>query len=114
MTLLDITNAIVDLRQDIENFFSTGIYEFFTKFFAEFIKWAVVLWYKFKLFSITFSYDIASEILSSLNLSQTIDSAFNSLDSRVAKFVSFFRIPEAVSLIISAYTTRFVMYFLGL
>lgn len=64
MTLLDITNAIVDFRQDIENIRSTGIYEFFTKVFAEYIKWAIVGWYKFKLQSIIFAYDVASEILS--------------------------------------------------
>ena len=113
-TLLDIANAITEFRQDIENIRSTGIYEFFTKVFAEYIKWAIVGWYKFKLESIIFAYDVASEILSSLNLSQVVDSAFNSLDSRVAKFVAFFRIPEALNLIFSAYTTRVVMNFLGL
>jgi hypothetical protein len=114
MTLLDITNAITDFRQDIENIRSSGIYEFFTKFFAEYIKWAIVGWYKFKLQSIIFAYDVASEMLSSLNLSQVIDSAFLHLDSRVSKFVFFFRIPEALNLIFSAYTTRIVMNFLGL
>lgn len=114
MTLLDITNAIVEFRQEIEDIRSTGIYEFFTKVFAEYIKWAIVGWYKFKLQSIIFAYDVASEILSSLNLSQVVDTAFNSLDSRVSKLVTFLRIPEALNLIFSAYATRVVMNFLGI
>lgn len=112
-TLLDIANVITDFRQDIENIRSTGIYDFFTKFFAEYIKWSIVGWYKFKLESIIFAYDIATEILSSLDLSSVVDSAFASLDSRVSRLISFFRIPEALNLIFSAYTTRVVMNFLG-
>ena len=113
-TLLDITNAITDFRQQIEDIRSTGVYEFFTKLFAEYIKWAIVGWYKFKLQSIIFAYDVASEILSSINLSSVVDTAFSALDARIVQIISFFRIPEALNLIFSAYTTRVVMNFLGI
>lgn len=113
-TLLDIANAITEFRQDIDDIRSTGIYEFFTKVFAEYIKWAIVGWYKFKLQSIIFAYDIASEMLSSFNVSGAVDAAFSSLDSDIAQIISFFRIPEALNIIFTAYTTRIVIQFLGL
>lgn len=113
-TLVDIANAITEFRQDIDDIRSTGIYEFVTKFFAEYIKWAIVGWYKFKLQGVIFAYDIATEILSSINLSEQIDKAFSSLDSQVVQIISYFRIPEALNIVFSAYTTRVVMNFLGL
>lgn len=112
-TLLDIANAITEFRQDVENIRSTGIYEFFTKVFAEYIKWAVVGWYKFKLQSIVFAYDVASEILTSYNLKEVVEQAFSSLDGRLVKIISFLRIPEAINMILSAYTTRLVLNFMG-
>jgi hypothetical protein len=112
-TLVDIVNSIVDLRQQIEDFRSSGIYQFFTHWFAEFLKWWVVGWYKAKLQAITFSWDVAHEILSSLNLSTVVESAFSQLDSKVVSIISFFRIPEAINMILSAYVTRQVMTFIG-
>ncbi|MEI6747373.1 MAG: DUF2523 family protein [Methylococcaceae bacterium] len=113
-TFVDIVNSIVDIHQQIDDFRSTGIYQFFTKWFAEFLKWWVVGWYKFKLQAITFSWDVASEILSSLNLSTVVTSAFSQLDSKVISIISFFRIPEALNMILSAYVTRLVMTFIGI
>ena len=113
-TLLDIWNAFVDFRQYIEDIRSTGIYQFFTKFFAEYIKWAIVGWYKFKFQSLVFAYDVASDILSSLNLKAVVQQTFSGLDFRIVQIISFFRIPEAINMILSAYTTRFVLNFMGL
>lgn len=112
--LLDVVNSIVDINQELENFRSSGIYQFFTKWFAEFIKWSVVGWYKFKLQSLVFAWDVAQDLLSSLNLSNALNSAFSSIDNRVVSIISFFRIPEAINIILSAYTTRLVLSFMGL
>lgn len=111
--LADIVNAIVDIQNEIEQIRATGIYQFFTKWFAEFIKWSVVGWYKFKLQALTFAWDVAQEILTSLNISSALSSAFSHLDSRVLAIISFLRIPEAVNIIMSAYTTRLVLSFMG-
>jgi hypothetical protein len=113
-SFVDIVNSIVDVRQQIDDFRSSGIYQFFTHWFSEFLKWWVVAWYKGKLQAITFAWDVASEILSSLNLSAVVQSAFSQLDSNVVSIISFFRIPEAINLILSAYVTRQVMTFIGL
>lgn len=113
-TFVDVVNSIVDFRQELDDFRTSGIYKFFTQWFAEFIKWSMVGWFKFKLQALTFAWDVANEILTSLNLSQQIDLAFSALDSNVVSIISFFRIPEAINIILSAYTTRLVMTFIGL
>jgi hypothetical protein len=113
-TLLDIVDSIVDINQQITDFRETGIYNFFVQWFAEFMKWFYVGWYKSKLMAITFAYDVAQEILTSLNLSSQIDSAFGMLDSKVVGVISFFRIPEGLNIIFSAYMTRMVLTFMGM
>ena len=113
-TFVDVVNSIVDFRQQFDDFRTFGIYKFFTQWFAEFIKWSMVGWFKFKLQSLTFAWDVASEILTSLNLSTVVESAFAQLDSKVVSIISFFRIPEAINMILSAYVTRLVMTFIGL
>ena len=113
-TFVDIVNSIVDINQEIEDFRSTGIYQFFVEWFAELMKWFYVGWYKSKLMALTFAWDVAQEILTSLNLSSAIESAFSMLDSKVSGVISFFRIPEALNLILSAYVTRMVLTFMGM
>lgn len=112
--IADVVNAVVDLQNEIEQWRSTGIYQFFTKWFAEFIKWSIVGWYKFKLQALTFAWDVAQEILTSLNVSSALNSAFSQLDFRIVAIISFLRIPEAINIIMSAYTTRLVLSFMGL
>lgn len=114
MTLLDIVDSISNINQEFQNFRSTGIYAFFTEWFAEFMKWFYVGWYKSKLMAITFAYDVAQEVLTSLDMKSIIDSAFSALDFKVLQMISFFRIPEALNIIFSAYGTRMVLTFMGI
>jgi hypothetical protein len=79
----------------------------------QFYKICVLISVAGSLQAITFSWDVASEILSSLNLSSILQSAFSQLDFNVVSVISFFRIPEAINLILSAHVTRQVMTFIG-
>jgi hypothetical protein len=82
-----------------------------TKAYAEFIKAYLISEIEFKIFMLKFAWDVAKELLTSLNISPLIASAWSQLDSRVLQFITFFRIPEGINLLISAYTTRFVYRF---
>lgn len=113
MGLVDLYNLIVDFFQSIDDFIKTDIYEFFVKWFAEFVKWAVVAMIKFKIVVLKFAWDVAKEILLSLNLSQYLTAAYGSLDSRLVQFLAFFRVPESINIFLSAHVTRFVMRFMG-
>ncbi|HEY8034241.1 MAG TPA: DUF2523 family protein [Methylobacter sp.] len=114
MTVLtDVANAIVSVGQQISDFTSFGVYNLLSQFTAWFIKWYLVAWYKAKLTALMFSYSVAQELITSLNLSDYLDSAWGSLESRTASTLAFFRIPEAVNMILSAAVTKFVFRFLG-
>lgn len=73
----------------------------------------MVAWWKAKLTALTFSWSVAQELITSLNISEYINNAWSSLDSRLLSMFVLFRIPEALNIILSAAVTKFVFRFLG-
>lgn len=112
-TLVDIVNSVVDFAQSFDDFIHTGIYDFFVKWFAEAVKWAVIAGIKIKIAALKFAWDIASEILTSLNISEHINSAFSAIDSRTMSLMGAMKIPEAINFLLSAHVTKFVLKFIG-
>lgn len=62
--------------------------------------------------SLLFAWDVAESILDELNLSVLITQSFNALPETTKQTMAFFKIPEFLNLVISAFTTRLVMRFL--
>ncbi|TRW98995.1 DUF2523 family protein [Candidatus Methylobacter oryzae] len=119
--LIDAFNQISQFLTEIENyivafwdFVTHGIYDFAVKWLANWVIYATISTITFKLWAISFAWDIAQEILSQLNITSAIQSAWSALDSRIMDAISFFRIPEAINIILTAHVTKFVLRFLGL
>jgi len=110
---VDIANLITDLTQSIKDFFYTDIYSFFTEFISYFFEWAIVNYFKFKLFMLVFLWDIADNILLHIQLGAYLNNVWYSLESRTLSLLTFMRIPEAINIIISAAATKFLMRFIG-
>lgn len=115
--LLPIFQDLYDLIQSVldyfKSFFNDEIYPLITKTIAEFIKAAMIQKIEFEIFAIGFCWDIAKDLLITLNISPAIEQAWGMLDSKLLQFLTFFRIPEGVNLLVSAYATRFVYKFIG-
>jgi hypothetical protein len=107
--IVDIVNAITDVYDVVQKFFTEDLYHLLTQFIAWCIKWAAVAYWKLKLSALSFAYDVAS----SLQLSQYLQSFWGALDGRIASMMQFFRIPEAINIILSGFFTKFVFRFLG-
>lgn len=110
----DIYDLVKGFFGFFKDFFNKDIYPFITKTIAEFIKAAMIHAIEFKIFALGFAWDIAKDLLISLNISSMINQAWGMLDSKLLQFMTFFRLPEGINLMISAYATRFVYKFLGL
>lgn len=110
---VDVVNSVVDLQQTVSNFFQTDLIVLLTKFTAWFVQWSVVALWKAKLALLGFSWGVAQQIMSNLNISSYLNGAWSSLNSSVLSMLTFFRIPDAVSMILSASVTKFVFRFLG-
>jgi hypothetical protein len=111
--LVDVVNTLVDGFQTVSDFIQVGIYDLLVKFTAWFIRWYMVYWWQAKLAALNFSWSVAQQLMTSLNISATLNSAWGSLESRTLSMLVFFRIPDAVNLMLSAAVTKFVFRFLG-
>lgn len=105
---------IADFFNSILDFFKSGIYDFFKEWFASFVIWSTVAMIKAKVIVISFAWDVAQEVLTQLGISTYLSAAWAQLDNDLLNALTFFRIPEAVNIILSARTTRFVLNFMGL
>ncbi len=110
---VDVVNSVVELGQTVSDFFTGGIYDLIVAATAWFVKWAVAAMWSAKLAALEFSWDVAQELLTSLNISSHLNNAWNSLNSQVLQLLTFFRVPEALNIVFSAATTKFVFRFLG-
>lgn len=111
--LVDVVNAVVEFSQSFEDFIKTGVYDLIVKFTAWAVKWLVVASIKAKIAAIAFSWDVAQEILTSLNVSAYLSGMWSSMDSRLIGMLAYLRIPEVINIMLSAFATRFVFRFLG-
>jgi hypothetical protein len=115
MTLLvDIYNAIIDVFNQIQNFITDGIYQLLVEFTAWAIKKMVIASIQFKIWALGFAWDVAQEIITSLNINTYLNAAWGSLHADTLAMFQFFKIPEAVQMLLSASVTKFVFRFLGL
>lgn len=97
--ILDFFNYIID-------FLETGIYDLFVQLFAYVIKSFLISYLDFKIWLLTFSWDISKSIVQSYQLSQSLQTAFDNLP--YINLLSAIQVPECINLIATGYITRFV------
>jgi len=71
--------------------------------------WYVIWVTKAKIYFVGFSWDVAQEVLNQLNISGTINQYWGSIDSNVMGALTYFRIPDALNIVLNAHLTRYVM-----
>ncbi|MGQ7275477.1 DUF2523 family protein [Marinobacter sp. V034] len=75
--------------------------------------WIVIALTKAKIAFIGYSWAVAQEVLSQLNVSSTIETYWGQLDSQVLGVATYLKLPEAFNMIINARVTRYVMDVIG-
>lgn len=98
-----------EFLQSISDFFTTGIYTFFEEAAKYFVTTLLIWWVKSQIWGISFAWEVGQSLLSAFNVSSHISSAFGALSSEVMAGITFFRVPEAVNILLSAGATRFVL-----
>jgi len=111
---MEFFDKVIEFFNNITDFVFNGIYQFAVEVFAQYVIWSTIATIEFKLWMIGFAWDVAQSILSQLNVFNELNAAFASLDSEVLSIISFFAIPQALSIILSAATTKFVLRFMGM
>lgn len=92
--------------------FNNGIYDFFTELTAWVVIKLTVAAINFQLIMMRFAWDVAQAVMGQIGLSQLIESAWSTLDAQSSAIANFFRVPEAVNVMLNAAVTKFVLRFL--
>ncbi len=97
--------------QYIWDFITNGIYDFVKDGLVVLTKAALWSWYKIQILALEVAYQAAREIVSDLGISQAVSQAYSGLPADVANAFSFFGIPQALNILFSALSTRFMLRF---
>ena len=71
--------------------------------------WLLIAYLEAKLYMLEISYEIASALLSTLGISDAINSAWSNIPVTARAVLTYLRIPESINMIVSAVVTRFIM-----
>ena len=82
---------------------------FFTYLQAQYVIAAV----KVKLFLLKNAWDVASVVLQQMQITPVLQGYLNALPSDVVIWISTFRIPDCMNILLNAHATRFVLKVLG-
>lgn len=104
---------MIEFFNEMYAWMTNGIYDFVVEAYA----WIIIKVTEFRLaFQLTlleFSWDVAKEILTQLNISSEIQKALNFLPSDTVQQLNFFNVINGINLLLNAWVTRFVLRFSG-
>lgn len=100
-SLIDFANIIIGAMNDSMNSFDS--------FFDRAVLWLMITYFEIKLESFKFAAQLAELVIQNVGLSNVIQSAWSSIDSRIVSVLNYCRVPDALNLILSAYVTRFIL-----
>lgn len=107
-----IFSAIIDFFVLLSDWIGNGIYDFVKEGFAWIFAKGIILYIKFKIMVISYSYGIAKTVVEGLNISDYLTEALSNFPSTILNSIMFFRIPEAINIIMNAFIARFVLRFI--
>lgn len=102
---------ILSFFQWIWTFLSSGIYQFVKEVLVLLTKVALYSWLSVQIMALDVAYAAAQSILSDIGVSEAIRAKWAGLPAEIASTLSFFGIPQAMNIIFSALSTRFVLKF---
>lgn len=104
-------DQITSFFQYIWDFLTTGIYEFVKDGLVVLTKAAIYSYVHIQILALEVAYEAAQSIMSDLGVAQAVRQRYAGLPADVVNVLSFFGIPQALNIIFSALSTRFVLKF---
>lgn len=107
--IYNFISSVPDFFIAIFDFLNSGIVEFFISLGDYIMDSLTCLFLKLALLMLNFLWDIFKVLLIDLNITGRLATAFGGFDSKFVNMILFFRIPEAINMILAAFVTRFVL-----
>ncbi|HHQ4582018.1 TPA: DUF2523 family protein [Aeromonas hydrophila] len=103
----------MEWMSDFFNGFFNDIYQLAVQFAAWIAVKLAIQWVEFKIFLLTFSWDVAKQILINLQFSDLISASFNNLLSQMRGILLYLHVDKGLSILTQAFVTRFLLNMLG-
>jgi len=91
--------------------FTTGIYELGKEFLIVLTKAAIWAYFQCLLLGVEIAHSAVTSIIEDTGLMDAVRSAYSSLPPTVQASLAFFRIPESLGVIFTAFATRWALSF---
>jgi len=102
-------NAVTGFFQACWDFLTTGVYTLLKDFLAVAIEAYIYSFVKFKLFCLQLAFDVVNQIASDTGAAALLQSAWSSLSADVQSTLTFFSVPQGLTLILAAIPTKLVL-----
>ncbi len=110
--LTGFLDQIIAFFQYVWDFLAEGIYDLVKELLVIATKAAIYSYLKTQVFVLEISYKAAQQLVGSIGLAPRIQQMYNGLPAEVLATLAFFGIPQALNILFSALSTRFVMRFI--
>ena len=107
--LYEIWYAITKFFDVIIGFLSEGIYTFFEQTFVYMLQWMILVKINVAILSLEVVSGILMTLYGSLNVGGELQLIWSNIPLEIRQILSFFRVPQAITIIMSAYVTRAVI-----
>ena len=103
------TKKVIDFFSTALEFMESGIYEFADSVLERVAAWFIIWQFELKLTFLDVAATIADTIVDSFDIAGKIEKLLGKVDAKVLAFVVWLRIPEALSMMLSAHIVRFIL-----
>lgn len=108
-TWLDQLGAFIEA---LWTFFASGIYDFAKEVMVLVTKAMIYAYIQSMIFMADIGYQVTQEIMQEVGITSAVTSAWGSLPADIRGTLSFFNIPQGLTVIFSAIPTRWAMKFI--
>lgn len=104
--------SVTHFFQAVWDFMDSGIYDFVKGLLVVVTKALIWSLIEFKVMMLDVAYTVVQEIINDTGVAALVKSAWGSIPGNVQATLSFFKIPQGLTLIFSAIPTRWAMKFI--
>jgi len=94
------------------NWLQVTIYDYTVQSFAYMVEAATLASIKFMIWAIGFAWEVAEQIIVDLGVTDALNSAWSTIPGDTVSVLTFFQIPQMVSILVTAFITAYVMKFI--
>lgn len=105
--------AILEALNALYEWVASGVYTFFVDLWAWVALKAMTWWFDALLWKLTFVWDVASEVISSLGVANEINARLAALEPNSAALVRYAKVPEALNLVATAGVSNVLLRFVA-